>query len=120
MRWGKRTPWFPRIIAAHRFLSVSLLKSRQNRSASEFSVFYMERLEKVSYETWSDQKKNVIEYYPVEKILVPDLRVQRIMRMLQRNFSYDMHSGNVMCRGKQLVITDPFCCFRNNPAAIRN
>lgn len=120
-RWGQKCPWLPRIVAAHRLLSAPM-KRGSSRSEAEFVVVLMERLDDAQHE-WLAIRRTIMDngYGAGCKFLIPDLRLQRIMRMLRTAFDLDMHALNVCIRPgtDQVVLTDPIYTFRTAPKRIR-
>jgi hypothetical protein len=80
-----------------------------NRGVFEPSEKWFEELTAQHYLDWTETNiehvEAALDYLETAKHLV---KVRRSGKS-QKNATYDMHTGNVMLRGDQLVITDPIC-----------
>jgi hypothetical protein len=115
MRWGK-SKWFPKIHAACRYVSVPMLRDGVERIRAEFSVYVMEKLVHLSKKEQAEWNVSRIRARIIDdqsNILIPDLRMRRVLRMLAKHYKFDLHYQNVMRRESgHLVISDPIFSWR--------
>jgi hypothetical protein len=114
MRWGK-SKWFPKIYAARRYLCVPLLRDGAERIHAEYSVYVMEKLVQLTKKEQSNYYVGILRRIidNKENIVIPDLRMRRVLRMLNKHYNFDLHHQNVMRRESgHLVISDPIFSWR--------
>ena len=105
----QNNPYFPKIYAVERYTNVKW--NRKSKSGSEYTVVTMERLDgeappgisrSLHTRTSEVKSKQFTSDNPKEK------QALRVLAELEKEHGWlDMHSGNVMMRGKQPVIIDP-------------
>lgn len=106
---NQKNPYVPKIYSIHK--------------CEKFTIVFLERLKEISLRTYMDwetkispfllntgssrKKKNDLLSTP---ILRRDKNLKSIIEFLLKSedlYRFDLHDGNIMLRGKQIVFTDP-------------